>query len=181
MNGQREGHKQKGKPEMDLDLIEIRERMEQLALNMQQEEKVHWRYKWPLKRKVNWHVHKLLARMKQQAVRKWLRHAENLSDIEEKVIHICEPKIGRNLGDEEGMRSARDLMNCQEDSDGNLNCQVGNEMRSVDLIGNQEGRREIPYCQVGKGEEGRLSESLMNSTESSYKQGELMEEDQKCI
>jgi hypothetical protein len=50
-----------------------------------------------------------------------------------------------------------------------------------DLIDYQEGRSEIPDCQVGKGEERRLSESLMNSAESSYQQGELMEEDQKCI
>jgi hypothetical protein len=54
-------------------------------------------------------------------------------------------------------------------------------MRSVDLIDCQEGRREIPYFQVGKEEERRLSESLMNSVESSYQQGELVEEDQKCI
>jgi hypothetical protein len=42
---------------------------------------------------------------------------ENLSGIEEKVIHICEPEVGRNLSDEEEMRSARDLMNCQEGRD----------------------------------------------------------------
>jgi hypothetical protein len=78
-------------------------------------------------------------------------------------------------------------------------CQEGHEMRSLeDLIDCQEGREEIPYCQVGKGEQMRLSESLMNSevssdqreelTEkmnsevSSYQRGELMEkEDQKSI
>jgi hypothetical protein len=34
---------------MDKELNEIREEMERLALNMQQEAKVHWRYEWPLK------------------------------------------------------------------------------------------------------------------------------------
>jgi hypothetical protein len=53
-------------------------------------------------------------------------------------------------------------------------------MRSVDLIDFQEGKRESPYFHVGKGEEGRLSESLMNLAENSYQQGELVEEDQKC-
>jgi hypothetical protein len=41
-------------------------------------------------------------------------------------------------------------------------------MRSVDLIDFQEGRREIPNFQVGKGGE-------MNSARGSYQQGELME------
>jgi hypothetical protein len=54
-------------------------------------------------------------------------------------------------------------------------------MRSVDLIDCQEGRREISDFQGRKGEERRLSESLMNSAESSYQQGELMEQGQKCI
>jgi hypothetical protein len=53
--------------------------------------------------------------------------------------------------------------------------QVGNEMGSLeDLIDCQEGMPEIPYFQVGKGEK-------MNSTESSYQQGKLIEEDQKYI
>jgi hypothetical protein len=52
---------------------------------------VHWTYEWPLKRTEKWHVQKLLARRKKQMLRKLLRHAENLSGIEEKVIHICEP------------------------------------------------------------------------------------------
>jgi hypothetical protein len=74
---------------------------------------VCWTYEWPLKRKVKWPVHKLLvAKRQQQAVRKWLRHAENLSDTEEKVIHICEPDIGRNLSDDEEKRSVKDLIKC---------------------------------------------------------------------
>jgi hypothetical protein len=64
--------------------------MEKLALNMQHEEKVCWRYEWPLKRKARWPVQKLLARRQQQVLKRWLRHAENLSD--------------------EGKRSGRDLI-----------------------------------------------------------------------
>jgi hypothetical protein len=57
-----------------------------------------------------------------------------------------------------------DIMNYQEGSDENSNCQVGNEMRSSkDIIDCQEGRSEIPNFQVGKGDKMRLSESLKNS------------------
>jgi hypothetical protein len=45
-------------------------------------------------------------------LRRWLREVENLSDIEEKVIHICEPNIGRNLNDEEEGKSVKGLINC---------------------------------------------------------------------
>jgi hypothetical protein len=49
-------------------------------------------------------------------LRRWLREFENPSDIEEKVIHFCEPEIGRNLSDEEEVRSVEDLIECQEGS-----------------------------------------------------------------
>jgi hypothetical protein len=32
----------------------------------------------------------------------WLREVENLSDTEEKVVHICEPEVRKNLSDDEG-------------------------------------------------------------------------------
>jgi hypothetical protein len=41
---------------------EIREEMEKLAFKMQQEEKVHWRYEWNLRRTTKWPSQKLLAR-----------------------------------------------------------------------------------------------------------------------
>jgi hypothetical protein len=117
----------------------------------------------------------LLARRQQQVVRKWLRHAENLSGIEDRVVHICEPEIGRNLGDEEEMRSARDTMNCQESGDEFLYFHLGDEMGSSrDLIDCQEGKNEIPNFQVSKGEE-------MSSEVSSYQQGMLTEEDQRSF
>jgi hypothetical protein len=58
---------------------------------------------------------------------------------------------------------------------------VGNGERSGDLIDCQVGREKIPSCHVGKEEERILSKSLMNSIESSYQQGVLMEEDQRCV
>jgi hypothetical protein len=200
--GRREGRKKKCNPEMDLELNEIRERMEQLALRMQQEAKVHWRYECPLNRKEKWHVQKLLARKKQQELRRWLRELENLSDTEEELIHICEPEIGRHLSDEEEVRSDEDLINCQVGRNGLSSCQVGNrkrsvegliycqrssvessnfqvgnEMGSVDLIDCQVGRREVPNFQVGRGKEMRLSESLRSSEVSSGQQGVLIGED----
>jgi hypothetical protein len=54
--------KKKSKPYMDLELIEISEIMEKMALKMQQEARVHWRYEWTLNMKVKWLVQKLLAR-----------------------------------------------------------------------------------------------------------------------
>jgi hypothetical protein len=103
--------------------------MEMLAFKMQQEEKVCWRYEWPLKRTTKWPVRKLLARNQQQVLRRWLRHAENLSG--------------------EGKRSGRNL----------IGFQVGNVKGSVDLVNCQEGRGDILNFQVGKGEEMSSAES----------------------
>jgi hypothetical protein len=84
---------------------------------------------------VKCHVQKLLPKRQQQVVRRWLWHVENLSNIEEKVIHICEPKIGRNLNDDEEKRSINDLINCQGGRSELSSCQVGNGRRSVgDLL-----------------------------------------------
>jgi hypothetical protein len=56
-------------------------------------------------------------------------------DIEEELIHICEPEIGRHLSDKEEVRSYKNLINRQERRDGFSYFQVGNEMRSLeDLI-----------------------------------------------
>jgi hypothetical protein len=164
--------------------------MEKLSLKMQRETKVHWTYEWPLKRKVKWLVHKLLvARGQQQLLKKWLRHTKNLSDTKEKVIHICEPEIGRNLSDDEENRSVKDLINCQGGRSELSSCQVGNGRRLVDdlidcqegsdgssscQVGNVERSGDLIDCQVGKGED-------MNSAESSYQQGVPMEEDQRCV
>jgi hypothetical protein len=54
-------------------------------------------------------------------------------------------------------------------------------MKSLDLIDYQVGKRKFPNCQVGRGKEMRPSESLMNSEESSYQQGVLIDEVQKSI
>jgi hypothetical protein len=55
-------------------------------------------------------------------------------------------------------------------------------MRSIeDLIDCRRAEEKSQISRWEREEERRLSESLMNSAESSYQQGELVEEDQKCI
>jgi hypothetical protein len=54
------------------------------------------------------------------------------------------------MGNEMG--SLDDLRDCQVRSKELSSFQVVNEMGSIDLIDCQEGREEIPYFQVGKGE-----------------------------
>jgi hypothetical protein len=126
--------------------------------------------------------------------------------MKKEMVHVCEPEAGRNLSDEDELRSLEDLRDCQEGRTKISNCQVGNEMRSLwdlidcqedsreisccqegnemgskDLIDCQEGSRKFPIFQVGRGTEVRLSESLMNSEVSSDQREELTGEDQKGI
>jgi hypothetical protein len=130
-----------------------------------------------------------------------LRHAKDLNEPEEKVVHVCEPEAGRNLSDEDELRSLEDLRDCQEGRTEISNCQVGNEMRSLwGLIDCQEDSRGISYCQVGnemrslpdlidcQGGNREISccqegkEEQMSSELSSYQQGQLPEkENQKDI
>jgi hypothetical protein len=60
--GQRGDHQNKTKAEIDKELTEIRERMEQLALIMQQNAEACWVYEWPIKKRVKLLVKELLAR-----------------------------------------------------------------------------------------------------------------------
>jgi hypothetical protein len=41
----------------------------------------------------------------------WLRHAESLRD-EEEMVQVCEPETGRNLSDEDELRSLKNLRDC---------------------------------------------------------------------
>jgi hypothetical protein len=70
------------KTEMDKELTEIRARMEELALQMQQDARSHWVYEWPMKTKVKWPVREMLARRQRRLLKMWLRHAESLRDEE---------------------------------------------------------------------------------------------------
>ena len=85
-----------------------------------------------MKKKVKWPVKEFLANGKQRLLKIWPGYAKSLSDTE--MVCICEPEVGETLSDEEE-RSISGLINCQEDRDEFSNCQVGNEMRSLeDLI-----------------------------------------------
>jgi hypothetical protein len=120
------------KAEMDKELTEMRVRMEDLSLWVQQNGKSRWVYEWLMKKKVKWPVKELLAKRQQRLLKKWLRYVEILSDTE--LVCIYEPEVGKTLSDEEE-RSISDLINYQEGMDEFSNCQVGNEMGSLeDLI-----------------------------------------------
>jgi hypothetical protein len=106
-----------------------------------------------MKIKVKWPVRELVAKRQQGLLKRWLRHAEILRDDEEEMVHVCDREARRNLSDDEGKRSLEYLNDCQVSSEEILDCQLGNEMGSLDLIDYQVGRKKIPYCQEGKGEQ----------------------------
>jgi hypothetical protein len=54
------------------------------------------------------------------------------SGMKRRMVHVCEPETGRNLSDDEEKRSLEDLVNCQEGRNESSDCQMGNEMRSLD-------------------------------------------------
>jgi hypothetical protein len=103
------------------------------------------------KAKVNWPVKELMARRQRRMLRGWLRHAENLDGPKE-MVQVCEPEIGRNLGEEDELGSVEDLKDCQEGREEIPNCQVGKELRSLrDLTDCHEDSRGISHCQEGNG------------------------------
>jgi hypothetical protein len=95
---------------------------------MQQDSKSQWVYEWPMKTKVKWPVKELLAQRQQKLLKEWLRYVEDLRD-EEEVVHVCEPKAGRNLSDDEE-RSSEDLRDYQGGSEEFSIFQEGNKKRS---------------------------------------------------
>jgi hypothetical protein len=99
------------KVEWDKELAEMRERMDDLAFEMQQNAKSRWVYEWPMRTKEKWPVKELMARRQCRLLRGWLRHDENLDEPEE-MVQVCEPETGRNLGSEDELRSAEDLKDC---------------------------------------------------------------------
>jgi hypothetical protein len=97
-----EGHKYAGRkiPEMmsaakrGKELADIRARMEELELRMQQNTKLRWVYEWPMRKlKVRWPFKELMARKKRRLLKVWLRHVENLDGPKE-MVQICEQRLG---------------------------------------------------------------------------------------
>jgi hypothetical protein len=101
--------------------------------------------------KIKWPVKELMVRRQRRLLRGWLRYAENLNGPEEEMVQVCEPETGRGLNDEENeLGSAEDLKNCQEGREEIPVCQVGNELRSLrDLRDCQEDSQGISHCQLG--------------------------------
>jgi hypothetical protein len=129
--------------------------MEELEMKMRQSKNPRWVYEWPMKTpKVKWPVRELMVKGQQRLLKIWLRYAENLRPIEEEeMVYICEPEIGGILSEEDKMRSAEDLMDCQEDSEGISDC--------------QEGNRRFPICQVGEETKTGSTKDLMDCQEDS--------------
>jgi hypothetical protein len=173
--------------EMDKELADIKREMEELEMKMRQNKKPRWVHEWPIKTpKVKWPVRELMVKGQQRLLRKWLRYVESLRPIEEEEMgYICEPEIGKILDAEnelgssddlkhyqggreeeipdgqEGneLRSAEDLTDCHEDSQGISIFQLGNDQRSErDLIDCQEGSGRFPNCQMSRDENLRLFE-----------------------
>jgi hypothetical protein len=118
---------------------------------------------------------------------------------DKKMVQACELETGEGLDDDEEdelrsaedlkdcqegrveipvfqegneLRLVEDLVDCQEDSQGISHCQLGNGRRSLwDLKDYQEGSGSIEDCQEGRDEHLRPFEGLM---ESSIQQGVLM-------
>jgi hypothetical protein len=153
---------------MGLRTREMNARMDELALEMQQNTRPRWVYEWPMKTKIKWPVKQLMVIRQHRLLRGWLRHAENLNRPEERV-QICEPETGRNLSDaEDEMGSAEDLKDCQEGSPEIPNCQEGKELRSLQgLINCHEDSQGISHCQVGNG--SRSLRDLIDYQEGSRK------------
>jgi hypothetical protein len=118
---------------------------------MQQDKKLRWVYEWPMKKsKAKWPVKELMARRQRRLLRGWLRYVENLTDHREKMVQVCEPETGDILGEENEMESAEDLKHYQEGRIEIPVCQVGNELRSLrDLTDCHEDSQGISHCQLG--------------------------------
>jgi hypothetical protein len=144
------GKKSKAKKlaEMDKELYEIRADIEKLELRMRHDKKPRWVYEWPMKEpKAKWPVKELMVRRQRRLLKGWLRHTENLNGPEEEMVQVCEPKTGRNLSE---MGLVEDLKNYQEGREEIPDCQVGNELRSLrDLRDCQEDSQGISHCQLG--------------------------------
>jgi hypothetical protein len=129
---------------MDRELVDIRAEMEWISLKMQlnvridelelklwQDKKPRWVYEWPMRKaKAKWPVKELMLKGQRRLLKRWLRYAENLKAIEEKMTYVCEPETGRGLDEfESEMGSVEYLKDFQEGREKITVFQVGNEMR----------------------------------------------------
>jgi hypothetical protein len=100
-----------------------------------------------------------------------LGSVEDLKDCREGSQGISNCQLGRGTE----MRSAEDLKDCHEDGQETLHFQLSDERRSGEYLEDcQEGNESVLSCLEGRDEKLRLSESLLDSRESSIQQRLLM-------
>jgi hypothetical protein len=63
-------------------------------------------------------------------LKRWLRHAKNLSDTKEDMVFVCDLEVGKTLSNVEG-RSVKGIINYHEGRDGFSGFHVVDEMRSI--------------------------------------------------
>jgi hypothetical protein len=97
------------------ELVEMNARLDELAIEMQQDKRSRWVHEWPIRKpKVKWPVKELMVMRQCRLLKGWLRYAESLNGREENEVQICELETGINISDDEEWGSAEDLKNCQE-------------------------------------------------------------------
>jgi hypothetical protein len=117
--------------------------------------------------KASWKIDSEMAKRQCKLLKWWLRPAENLNRPEKRV-QICKPETGRSLSSKDELGSAEDLKHCQEGREEIPNCQVGKELRSLrDLTDCHEDSQGISHCQVGN--ESRSLRDLIDCQEGSEK------------
>jgi hypothetical protein len=73
--------------EWDEELAEMNTRLDEIAIEMQQDKRSRWMREWPMKEpKEKWSVKELMARRQCRLLKGWLRYAENLNGPEEEMV-----------------------------------------------------------------------------------------------
>jgi hypothetical protein len=69
---------------------------------------------------------------------------------DKKMVQVCEPETGKFIEEENELGSTEDLKNYQEGREEIPDCQVGNGLRSLwGLMDCQEDSQGISHCQLG--------------------------------
>jgi hypothetical protein len=130
------GHRHGKRKSQEEKLTELRADIEKIALKIPQDKEPIWVYEWPMK--------EAKSKMSSQGV-----DGQMTAEAVEEVVEVCKPETGRSLDDfENELGSSEDLKNCQEGREVEiLDFQEGNYLRSAeDLIDCQEDIQGISHC-----------------------------------